>query len=145
MPTSAQDFSKKISIIVDKSLPSWQVLNTVGHVSAYFGNQLAENFDTGDFFTTKDSIHLPRNSQYPIVIMSANSSQQLQNLAAKVRPLVTVKAMFFIKEMIETTDDGELEQQVSLQNESELVYLGVGLFGTNEELKQLTNKFKLWS
>ncbi len=64
-----QDFTKRISIVVDKNLPNWQVLNTVGHISAYFGNKLASEFGTGDYFVTKDGINLPRNTQYPIIVL----------------------------------------------------------------------------
>lgn len=95
-----QDFSRKISIVVDKSLPTWQVLNTVAHISAYFGNKMYQPFDTGNYFITKDKINLPRNTQYPIIVLSANSGEQLKNLAAKVREDDSIQSMFFIKEMI---------------------------------------------
>lgn len=140
-----QDFSRQISIVVDKNLPSWQVLNTVAHVSAYFSNKMTEPFDTGEFFTTQDGINLPRNTQYPIIVLSASSNEQLHNFATKVRSENSVQSMFFIKEMIETSDDEEITQLVGRQNESEITYLGVGVFGENSTLKRLTSEFKLWS
>lgn len=140
-----QDFSRKISIVVDRNLPSWQVLNTVAHVSAYFGNKMTEPFDTGEFFTSQDGINLPRNTQYPIIVLSANSSEQLRDFAAKVRGEDSVQSMFFIKEMIETSDDKEITQLVGGQDEKEIIYLGVGVFGENGILKRLTSEFKLWS
>ncbi len=140
-----QDFSRKISIVVNKTLPSWQVLNIVGHISAYFGNKISEPFDTGKYFVTKDGINLPRNAQYPIIVLAANSYEQLYNLAQKVRQERDVQSMFFIKEMIETSDDIEISKLVTQQNEAEITYLGVGLFGENEILKRLTSKFKLWA
>ena len=50
-----QDFSKRIAIVVDKNLPSWQVLNTVAHISAYLGDKMKDKFDTGEYFKTKDN------------------------------------------------------------------------------------------
>lgn len=43
-----QDFSKKIAIIVDRKLESWQVFNTIAHIAAYIGNKMEDKFDTGD-------------------------------------------------------------------------------------------------
>ena len=37
-----QDLDHRISIVVNKELPTWQALNAVAHVSAYYGNWLAE-------------------------------------------------------------------------------------------------------
>ncbi|NCS32547.1 DUF2000 domain-containing protein [bacterium] len=140
-----QDFSRKITIVVDKTLPSWQVLNTIAHVSAYFGNKITEPFDTGDNFVTKDGVLLPRNSQFPIIALAAHSAEAMRNLAQKVRASENILGMYFIKEMIETTDDNELENSVSAMNETDLIYYGVGLFGKNEVVKELTKNFKLWS
>ncbi len=47
--------------------------------------------------------------------------------------------------MIETTEDLEISKLVGQKDESEIVYLGVGIFGKNESLKKLTSEFKLWS
>ncbi|PIZ47300.1 hypothetical protein COY32_01955 [candidate division WWE3 bacterium CG_4_10_14_0_2_um_filter_41_14] len=140
-----QDFSRKITIVVNKDLPSWQVLDVVAHIAAYFGNKIIEPFDTGDNFVTKDKISIPRNSQFPIIALAANSAEALKNLAQKVRGNEDVESMFFIKEMIETTDDSELEQSVGEVNESELTYYGIGLFGKSEVVKELTKSFTLWS
>jgi hypothetical protein len=138
-----QDFSNRISVVVNKSLPGWQAMNTVAHISAYFGNILKDSFGTGEFFTTKDGISLPRNTQYPIIIFGA-TEVELYNLASKTRR-ATVKSMFFIKEMIETSNDSEIIAQVGEENEEEVTYLGVGIFGENSLVKSLTNGFKLWS
>ncbi len=138
----AQDFSKKITIVVRKDLENWQVLNTVGHISAYFGNQLKDDFGTGEYFVTKDGVNHPRNSQYPIVVVGAEKSE-LYPLVQEVRTrgLVSIN---FIREMIECEDDAELEEKISGQNDADLDYLGVGIFGGKDILKEITGKFKLW-
>lgn len=137
-----QDFSKKIVIVVRKDLESWQVLNTVAHVSAYFGNQLKDNFDTGVSFVSKDNTHHPRNTQYAIVVLSAEE-KDLYPLAQEIkkRGLMTIN---FVRAMIETTDDQELERVISEKSDSDLDYLGIGVFGEKNVLKEITGKFKLW-
>lgn len=138
-----QDFSKRISIVVNKELPMWQVLNTVAHISAYFGNQLKDGFGTGEFFVTKDGIKLPRNTQYPIIVFGA-TEVEIYGFASKAR-LADVQSMFFIKEMVETSNDDEINNSVGQENEEEVSYLGVGVFGENTPVKGLTNGLKLWS
>ncbi len=54
----AQDFNRRISIVTDRELPAWQVLNTVAHISAYFGNKMGEQFDTGIETTDDNDIAL---------------------------------------------------------------------------------------
>jgi hypothetical protein len=139
-----QDFTKRIAIVVSKDLPSWKAMNTVSHISAYFGNKMDESFDTGEYFSTKDKIDIPRNSQYPIIIFAAKQTQ-LTTLADKVRELSDIKSMFFVKEMIDTGDDSELEKLIGDQEALDLTYYGIGMFGDNETIKKITNKYKLWS
>lgn len=140
--TKPQDFSKKITIVVRKDLENWQVLNTVGHISAYFGNQLKDDFGTGEYYVTKDEVKHPRNSQYPIVVLAAEQAD-LYPLVQDVRArgLSTIN---FIRDMIEYEDDAELAGRVSVVEDKDLDYLGIGIFGDKDALKELTKKFKLW-
>jgi hypothetical protein len=138
-----QDFSNRISIVVNKDLPTWKVLNTVAHVSAYFGYKLNDTYGTGEFFVTKDGVNLPRNTQYPIIVFAA-TEVELYGFASKARQ-ADVKSMFFIKEMTETSNDEEIQKLVGEENEEEISYYGVGVFGENALVKSLTSQFKLWS
>ena len=54
-----------------------------------------------------------------------------------------IECISIIKEFL--SDDNELENSVSAMNETDLIYYGVGLFGKNEVVKELTKNFKLWS
>lgn len=137
-----QDFSHKMVIVVNKELPQWQVLNTVGHTSAYLGNKMQESFDTGESFVTKDDVHHPRNTQYPIIVLSAKQGQ-LKTLIEKVRASGLLH-LGFIREMIETTSDDEIVTMLSKKSETEIEYLGIGIFGTNEEVEALTKNYSLW-
>lgn len=103
---------------------------------------MREPFDTGDSFVTKDGKNHPRNSQYPIIVLSAKPGQ-LSNLMKKVRDSGLLY-LGFIREMIEITDDWEIERIVGAKLDDEIEYLGIGVFGKNEEVDTLTKKFSLW-
>jgi hypothetical protein len=138
----SQDFSKKIVIVVREDMPSWQTLNTVAHISAYLGNRIKEGFDTGEFFVTRNGQNHPRNSQYAIVVLSAKASQ-LPTFIQEVRNS-GLPYLGFIREMIETTNDHEIEQLLADKDDKDIEYLGVGIFGEIDQTKALTKKFSLW-
>lgn len=137
-----QDFTRKMVIVVNRELPSWQVLNTVAHISAYLGNKMETSFDTGTAFMTKDGKEHPRNSQYPIIVLSAKPGQMV-NLMTKVRNSGLLY-LGFIREMIETTDDNEIVQALSLKSDAQIEYLGIGIFGGNEKVDAITKNYSLW-
>jgi len=138
-----QDFNKRIILVVRKDLEPWQIANTIAHISAYIGNQLKDTFDTGESFITKDDIAHPRNSQYPIIVKRAKSSEQLNNFMDKARE-ANVLHHGFIREMIEHADDVDLQKELSTKHDTEVEYLGIGVFGENEAVDKLTKKYGLW-
>jgi len=139
----SQDFSKKITLLVNKELESWQMANTVAHMSAYFGNNLTKNeFGTADYFVTSDGKELPRNSQYPIIIKRA-TEKELHKVLAKARD-ENLRHHIFIKEMQDTTDDSEITGTLSAQSEEATKFYGLGVFGENEAVDKVTKNFQLW-
>lgn len=139
---SEQDFSSRLVIVVRKDLEGWQVANTIAHVSAYIGSKL-ENFGTGEYFESMDGGKYPRNAQYPFIIKRANSSEQLKTVLEKAR-VENLLHHAFIREMIETTDDVEIETILKDKTEADIEILGVGVFGPHETINGITKKFGLW-
>jgi len=129
-------------LVVRNDLPEWQILNTVAHMGAFLGNKIGSYFDTGEYFMAKDGSKYPRNSQYPIIVLSI-LSEELPALLDDVRNTNLVW-ISFTKDMIETTDDFELEDIFGSKDSRELDILGIGLFGDKEKVSVLTKKFKLW-
>src|SRR3989344_7402865 len=134
--SKAQDFSKKIVIVVNKELEPWQVLNSVAHISAYIGHKLEDQFGTDEHFVTKDEASHPRNSQYAIIVLRSKPGQ-LPNLMQKVRD-AGLLYHGFIKEMIDTTDDAEIEQTLASKGDLDIEYLGIGMFGPKEQVDTIT-------
>lgn len=138
----AQDFSKKITIVVREDLASWQLTNTIGHIAAYLGNKMKEPFDTGESFVTKDSVNIPRNSQFAIVVLKA-SVEELKKLNSQL-PSSGLMWMVYVQEMIDMIDDEEIVKSLSQITSEDLNILGIGLFGSKDELKKITGNLKLW-
>jgi len=137
-----QDFSKRFAIVVRHDLEPWQMTNVIAHIAAKLGRTV-EQFDTGDFFTTKDGASIPRNSQYPIIVLRATSSDELRPLLVNVQA-AQLPYLAFVREMLDLSDDAELQMALSKKAESEVEYLGIGMFGENSQVKQLTKGFDLW-
>lgn len=138
-----QDFTKRLILVIRKDIEPWQVANTIAHISAYIGNNLGDNFGTGEYFVTKDGVQHPRNSQYPIIIKRAKSNEQLQNLIQKARE-AGVLYHGFVREMVDHTNDAELQTEFGNKNDDEIEYLGIGVFGQDNTVDKLTKKFGLW-
>ncbi len=140
----AQDFTKRIVAVVNKELEPWQVANAVGHMSAQLGYTMAKGeFDSGEYFLTKDSHELPRNSQYPILIKRA-SHKDLHKLYRKAKE-THVRIHVFIREMIETTNDAEIVESLKQKPFEEVEIYGVALFGDNDAVNAITKHFQLWN
>ena len=136
-----QDVTQRISIVVRKDIEPWQVTNTIGHIAAYLGNKIGDRLLTGESFTTRDDISIPRNSQYPIIVLSAEGN--LNDLLGAVQNS-GLRYIAYIKNMIDEIDDTKLEVTVASLDTADLDILGVGIFGPNETVKALTKKFQLW-
>ncbi len=140
--SSKQDFDQKLVIVIDPSQEKWKIMNTSAHTAAYLGNKMSSEFDTGKYFTTEDGKNLPRNSQYPIVTLSA-TKEQLKELVTEVRESGLLY-LGYVPEMMDTTDDKKLAKILSEKTDGQIVYTGVGIFGPKEEVDKLTKNFSLW-
>lgn len=137
-----QDFSKKIVIVINQDLENWRKANSISHVAAYIGNKLKGMFATGENFITQDGKEHPRNTQYPIIILTAKPGQ-MTNFMRSVRESGLLYHGF-IKEMIDTTDDKEIIELLKTKTDEEIEYLAIGLFGDNTEVDRLTKKYSLY-
>jgi lysyl-tRNA synthetase class 2 len=137
-----QNFEKKMVMVVEKELGEWKLLNALSHMAAFIGNKMPDTFDTGTYFVTKDGVKLPRNSQFPIVVLSATKSQ-IRDLTEQAQKQGVLE-ITFTKDMIETTDDKKLEKMIGEQASDHLDYLGIGLFGQKSQLDEITKGLNLW-
>ncbi len=138
-----QKFTKRIVAVVHKDLEPWRVTNAVAHMSAIVGNEIdKEELTSGDYFVAKGDTHLPRNSQYPIIIMRADDKELhglYQQVAAK-----KLTHHVFIKEMQETNNDQEIVDSLHDKTVGETDFYGVTFFSSNELADELTKNLQLW-
>ncbi|MBI2984495.1 MAG: DUF2000 family protein [Candidatus Kerfeldbacteria bacterium] len=137
-----QDFDHRLTIVARPDLPSWQSMNAVAHVAAYLGHQMTDRFDTGEWFVTKDGIRLPRNTQYAIIILRADRQRVNDFLEpAQEHDLIHLG---LVRDMIDTTNDQEIEIILSHKSATDVEYLAVGAFAPNDRLKKITFGLALW-
>jgi len=138
-----QDFSKRIITVVNKELEPWQVANAVAHMEAIIGNKLPKDkLVSGDFFVGSDNIAIPRNSQYPIIIMQADQ-KELHKLFGKVLADKLIHHVF-IKDMIDTSNDEEIAASMANRTIDETIFYGVSFIANNDKADSLVKGLQLW-
>lgn len=138
-----QDFTKRIVTVVDKDLEPWRITNAVAHMNAIIGNEISkEQLVSGDYFVTEDGVALPRNPQYPIIIMRADN-KELHKLHQTVRER-NLRHHVFIKEMQDTTNDQEIIDTLEHQSAEHTQFYGVSFFAPNDVADELTKGLQLW-
>jgi lysyl-tRNA synthetase class 2 len=138
-----QDFSKRIVSVVRKDLEPWRVANAVAHMQAIIGTKVPNHVLTsGESFVGTDNVAIPRNSQYPIIIMRADE-KQLHKIYENVKK-AGLPYHVFIKEMQDTTSDAEIVTALSTQAIKDTQFFGVSFFADNEQADTLTKGLQLW-
>lgn len=138
-----QNFTKRIVAVVNKDLEPWRVTNAVAHMSAIIGNEIGKKeLTSGDYFVGKDGVALPRNSQYPIIIMRADE-KELHKLYRKVAEKKLTHHVF-IKEMQDTSNDQEIVDALKNQSIADTDFYGLTFLASNELADELTKNFQLW-
>ena len=138
-----QDFSKKIVAVVDKSLEPWRVVNAVAHMTTIIGNETQkERLTSGDYFVGQDGTAIPRNSQYPIIIMRADE-KDLHKLFEKVKAK-NLPHHVFIKEMQDTSNDTEIVETLKAKPIAETTFYGVTFLAPNELADKLLKGMQLF-
>jgi lysyl-tRNA synthetase class 2 len=141
--SSPQDFSKRIVAVVNKELEPWRVTNAVAHMNAIIGSMVdKEQLVSGDYFVSQDGEKLPRNPQYPIIIMRADE-KELHKIYTNVRER-KLKHHVFIKEMQDTTNDQEIINTMREQTIEATTFYGIAFFAPNEIADELTKNLQLW-
>ena len=138
-----QDFTKRIVTVVNNGLEPWRITNAVAHMNAIIGNELSkEELVSGDYFVTEDGVALPRNPQYPIIIMRADD-KELHKLYQMVQQR-NLRHHVFIKEMQDTTNDQEIIDVLARQTAVDTQFYGVSFFAPNDLADELTKGLQLW-
>ena len=135
--------SKRFVAILNKKVETGRLMNALGHMTA----GLAGGFGKGDdmcflMYQDKDGGKHLNISHYPFIVLKADNSNKIR----AVRNEAVTRNILFTDFTSTMTIGTSEEQQDNTRNtpEAELEYFGVCLFGTTDELKELTRKFSLF-
>ena len=138
-----QDFTKRIVTVVSSDLEPWRAANAIANMNASIGNELTkEQLLSGDYFVTEDGVNLPRNPQYPTIIMRTDE-KTLHKLYDKVIAR-NLKHHVFIKEMQDTSNDQEIAAAVASEPLEAVGFFGLTFVAPNDVADELTKGLQLW-
>jgi hypothetical protein len=140
-PTNA---TKKVLIALNEKIDIGRLLNACAHLGMGFGasrdgDQRTELLLLG-YKDASGDVH-PHISGLSVIVLKANSNQ-LKSLRQKARE-AQIPCLDFVSSMTEGSYVDQLERTGRTQPE-DLVYFGVLLFGTPEQLRPLTRKYSLF-
>lgn len=125
-------------------MEKWQELNTVAHLNAAYGARMGKKLFYEEHTSSKDGKEIKMNTSHAIMIKVANSNEELRGLADKAREF-HLEVEEFTREMIESSDDKKVIQQMKVKNIEEIDFFGVLVFGPKKQIESLTKEFPLYS
>ncbi len=125
-------------------LESWQIMNTVAHLSASFAARSKKKLFKYDSIKTNDNKNIRLNIQHAIMIKQANSSEEIWKLSdlAEERGF---EVAHFTREMIETTNDNKVAEWTKSKKAKDIDFLGLVIFGPKKDVDEMTKKLELYS
>lgn len=136
----------KIAVaIINKAaeMERWEEMNTIAHLNAAFGARTGRGLLLQDKITTKDDQTINLNIQHAIMIKVASDSRAMLDIIKQAKA-ENLEIAEFTKEMLETTDDRKVIQQTKEQDQKDIQYLGVLIFGKKSTIEKLTGELKLY-
>jgi len=135
---------KKIVAVLLDNIETGVALNVIGHLSisigAYANNQELMGCPLINDLTGIKHLGI---SKYPFIITKTKKGKLRKAInAAKSKPTILVAD--YPKEMLITEHDDDLVNSIAKIKETELEYLGAVLYGSSEDIDQITGKFSLW-
>ncbi len=134
--------SHKFVAVLNKKIEPGKVMNALGHMTAGLAGTY-ENREEMDIINYEDKdggAHMA--SKHPFIILKAKNSNKIRGL----RNAAIQEGIPFAS-FTEAMTVGGWEEQVERSKstpEAELEYYGICLFGTPEQLDELTRSFSLW-
>lgn len=134
---------KKIVGIIATNVEPATALNVIGHLAISIGKYSESEIMGKPVITDKSNVNHLGISQFPFIVTKVKPTK-LRNAieTAKANPNLLVAD--YPKDMLETRTDDELVSSINGKENSELEYLGAIIYGSTEEVNQITGKFQLW-
>ncbi len=135
--------SKRFVAILNKKIAIGQLMNALGHMSVGLaGGQLSKNdMCLLEYRDKGNGIH-PDISHFPFIVLRADNSNKIKTVREQAI-LRKIPFTDFTSTMTLGTSQEQINATANLAAE-ELDFYGIVLFGTTEELKEITGKFSLF-
>ena len=137
------EHSKRFVAVLSRKVDIGKLVNALGHMTAGLVGGYTD--PEGMYFLMyedKDGGVHPNISHFPFIVLEVDNSNKIRTL----RNQAIEKNISFTDFTSTMTIGTSKEQQNATKNsqEKDLEYIGICLFGTTEELKELTKKFSLF-
>ncbi|MBI2572886.1 lysine--tRNA ligase [Candidatus Woesearchaeota archaeon] len=136
----------KIAVaVINKAakLEPWQEMNTIAHLNAAFAARMGRELLLQDTIETKDGEKIKLNIQHAIMIKTASSQKQLQDLIENAHNR-NLEIAQFTREMQETTNDNVVIEKTKQKKADQVEYLGILVFGNKKDVDEISKSFALY-
>lgn len=134
-------FKNKLVAILNKSIETGKVMNALAHMSIGLGAAISKEYLRLTDYHDADGGSHPFISEYPFIILSANS-----NKIRKCR-FEAVEFGILFNDFTDSMTIGTYQEQIERTkqiHENDLIYYGIVLFGDWGKVTELTKKYSLW-
>ena len=130
----------------DKSIPMWQKLNAISHLT---GSVIAHNLtkrDVIDIETVKtaDGLIFPMDLRWGIHIKETPKSQDILKLYKETQSNSAIKTTLFGEDFFSAKNDIMAVDNFSQKNSEEIKWIGILLYGEKSKIEKLTKNFLLF-
>jgi lysyl-tRNA synthetase, class II len=124
-------------------LESWQVANTIAHLSMAFGARSKNNLFKFDSVETEDGEKIKLNIQHAIILKEGSTGDILNLIKESKKEGLEISE--FTREMLETTNDSKIKEKTKQKKHKDIEFLGALVFGAKSKIEELSKNLKLIS
>src|SRR3989344_2529932 len=135
--------SKRFVAILNKKIEQGRLMNALGHITAGLvgGSNKVEEMCFLQYKDKEEGAH-PNISHFPFIVLKADNSNKIRTVRNEC-----IKRNILFSDFTSTMTIGTSDKQQEATKktpENELEYYGIVLFGSTNELKEVTGKFSLY-
>lgn len=135
------DNTKKLAVVLNRRHPTGLLLNAHGHLVLGLAADLgAAKTDLLDYVNEEASLSA-RISRFPVIVLAAKNSNQIRSTYAEAVGR-DIAVNVFVTAMLAESATAQLARTAETSPE-DLDYVGLAMFGDDEELRPLTKRFSL--
>lgn len=135
--------SKRFVAVLNKKIETGKLMNALGHMTAGLAGGYEKQEEMCFLqYEDKDGGKHPNISHFPFIVLQADNSNKIRTVRNEA-----ISREIPFTDFTNTMTVGTSVEQVQatkLLSELDLEYYGICLFGTTDELREITGKFSLF-